>query len=163
MGGGPKRPAPSQEQGPAAKPTAPIAAAASDEFSFTAPQGWKPGTTGPFRKVAFEVEDNGEKCEITVSSLAAAGSGLLPNINRWRGQIGLKEMEQAEMQKAVEPVSVDGHDGHVIELVGDRKTIIGAIVIVSDQGWFVKLTGEKALAAREKANFMGFVKSVKFK
>ncbi len=165
-GGEPKRlgpaagPGPGPVQGPAAKPADPVA---SDEISFTVPLGWKPGTTGPFRKVAFEVTDEDQKCEITVSSLSAAGSALLPNVNRWRGQIGLKEFEQAEMQKALEPVAVDGHDGHVIELVGDRKTIIGAIVIVGEDGWFVKLTGEKALAAREKANFMSFVKSVKFK
>lgn len=164
--GGPKLPGaepPKREQGPAAPPKAPVEPVESDEFSFTAPTDWKPGTTGPFRKAAFEVTADGEKCEITVSSLAAAGSVLLPNINRWRGQIGLQEIEQAELQKALEPVTVDGHDGHVIELVGDRKSILGAIVIVEDQGWFVKLTGEKKLAAREKANFISFVKSVKFK
>ena len=155
---GAERPGP--EQGPTAQPAEP---AASDEFSFTAPQGWKPGTTGPFRKAAFEVVDGDQKCEITISSLAAAGSALLPNINRWRGQIGLKEIEQAELQKVLEPISIDGRDGHVVELTGDRKSIFGAVVIVGDQGWFVKLTGDKALADREKASFMSFAKSLKFK
>ena len=41
-------------------------------------------------------------------------------------------------------------------------TIIGAVVVVGDEGWFFKLKGSKALAAQEKQSFVAFAKSVKF-
>lgn len=153
------------ETGPAQGPRgAPTAAPSSDEFTYSTPSGWKPGPTGEFRKVSFIVTGEGKsKAEITVSSLAAAGSGLLPNINRWRGQVKLPEVDQKALDQSLVPVLISGKDGQLVELVGPSETILGAVVLVGDQGWFFKLRGDNELAAKEKDNFMSFVKSMKIK
>lgn len=153
------------DMGPAMPgPKGPAKAPASDEFTYDTPAGWKPGPTGEFRKVSFIVNGEGKsKIEVTVSSLAAAGSGLLSNINRWRGQVKLPEVDQATLDKSLEPVTINGKEGQFVELIGSDETIQGAVVVVGDQGWFFKLRGDKQLAAKEKDNFLSFVKSVKIK
>lgn len=154
-----------REQGPSLPERRPgPVAPATDEFTYDTPEGWQPGPTGEFRKVSFFVKgDGGAKVEITVSSLAAAGSALLPNINRWRGQVKLPEVDQATLDKSLVPVAISGKGGHFVELAGGTETILGAVVLVGDEGWFFKLRGDKALAAQEKDNFLSFVKSMKIK
>lgn len=149
------------EAGPSVPPKG---GSSSDEFTYTTPAGWKPGPTGEFRKVSFILTGEGSsKAEVTVSSLAAAGSGLLPNINRWRGQVKLPEVDQGTLDKALVPVIISGKDGQFVELVGEKETILGAVVLVGEQGWFFKMRGDNALSAKEKDNFLSFVKSVKIK
>lgn len=151
-----RRPGPGPEADSAAEPT-------NDEFIYTKPDNWKVGKTGQFRKAAFEVSDGAEKIEITVSSLSKEGSALLPNINRWRGQIALEPLDDAGLAKAMTPIKVADQDGQFVEMNNDREAILGAVVLVGDQGWFFKLKGDRKLALREKDNFQNFVKSMKFK
>ena len=61
------------------------------------------------------------------------------------------------------PVTISGKEGQFVEVIGDKETILGAVVVVGEQGWFFKLRGDQAIAAKEKENFLSFVKSVKIK
>ena len=131
------------------------------------PQGWTPGSTGGMRKLAFAVQDGERKVEITAIDLAASAGGLLPNVNRWRGQIQLSEITQEELDKAVKPIPVAGAEGQYVELVGPedadpRQAILGVVAMLGERAWFFKLSGDADLALREKERFEEFVKSVRF-
>lgn len=58
------------------------------------PESWtsKPGTDG-FTLATIQIPNDGKPLDLTVSSLAWSGSkdGLLLNVNRWRGQMGLPQ------------------------------------------------------------------------
>ncbi len=155
-GGGMRKPAAGPSEDSTPEP-------AGDEFTYKKPDNWKVGKTGEFRKAAFEVADGKESIEITVSSLAKGGSDLLANINRWRGQLSLSSYDKEGLEKAMTPISIGMNEGHFIEMNNDREAILGAIVIVGDQGWFFKLKGDRELAMREKDNFQSFVRSMQFK
>ncbi|MFM9959595.1 MAG: hypothetical protein ACKV2Q_00005 [Planctomycetaceae bacterium] len=149
---------------PASSP-APASVAANGLPQWNVPEGWQPAPGNQFSLAAFEVKEGDNSIKTTISR---AGGDLLENLNRWRGQLGLKAWSPDEMKKTVKTLSIDGQDGTLVELVGtDPRTekpscILGLIVPHADDTWFFKLTGDVELAQREKAHFEAFVQSVKF-
>ncbi len=135
----------------------------SSSLKQTVPENWKQGRLSSMRQAAFEVEEGNEKVEITVMT---AGGGLLPNVNRWRGQVNLKPIGKDELKNTIQPIRIDGHDGMFFELIGTKGTknisIFAIIVEVNNRQWFIKLTGDSWLAAKEKERFLAYAKSIKF-
>jgi hypothetical protein len=136
------------------------------EFSYTIPEGWSAGKLSFLRKAAFEVIDLNleQRIDITVISV---GGDLLSNVNRWRGQIQLQEITQAELDRELKTIEVDGDASPYVDLVGPekpkpRQSILAVIATISDRTWFIKLKGHAELAAREKQNFESFVRSIRF-
>lgn len=149
------------EMASAAPPSAPT------RLAYDVPEGWTTGGIGVMRKAAFVVQDGERKVEITAIDLAAAAGALLPNVNRWRGQIELADFTQAELDEVVVPIQVAGVEGHYVELLGPeetdpRRAILGVVAIRGQKAWFFKLSGDAELALREKERFQSFVKSVEF-
>ena len=146
------------------KPFGQTSRAPAADFHFTTPEGWEKGTASAFRKAAFVVSDGKEKVDITVS---VVGGSILGNINRWCEQVGLETLTQSEMESQVESVRVDGRDGLYVELIGPGErarpeAIFGVIVPQGETAWFLKLRGDKGLAAREQKRFRTFVDSMRF-
>ena len=151
---------------PAAAPPGGGADERTPPLTYDTPQEWLPGKVGGMRKAAFEVHDREQKIEITAIDLPAAGGAMLPNVNRWRDQVGLAPITQAELDRDLKPISIGKLTGQRIELVGvekegRRQTIHGAIVTADDKAWFFKLQGDAALAERERERFIAFVESIR--
>lgn len=156
MGGG--RPAP----GPVNPP-----AAAAASVKYETPEGWKPGRSGGMRKAAFNITAGGETGEVTIIDLAKAASPLLPNINRWRGQVGLKDISEADLPKQSEQLKAGDLDATYVKLIGPEtskpaQAILGAIIYRDNLAWFVKFTGPAKLAEQEQDRFKQFVQSIRF-
>ena len=158
------RPAgPSQAPGPP-EPTAPTKPPANLPFEYAKPGGWELAAGNQFSKIAFKVESAaGETLSITVSDLAAAASALGPNINRWRGQVGLDRVSDAQINEEIKAVKVGDAPGSYVVLKGDKRTILGVIAVRGDKTWFLKAIGENGVAEQEKRKFENFVKSFNFK
>lgn len=148
--------------------TGPGADAAGDspgsipEMSFDVPGGWVAGRLKPFRKISWNVTHDGMTAEFYISSLSAAGSAVGPNVNRWRTQAGLKPLGDAELSDELEDISIGGLPGKLVEISGDKQSIIGAIVVKGDTGWFFKMVGDEGVVSGEKDRVTAFLKSVKF-
>lgn len=133
------------------------------EMSFDVPAGWVAGSLKPFRKISWNIDHDGKTAEFYVSSLAAGGSAIGPNVNRWRGQAGLKTLSEKELANEVDDISIGGETGSFIEISGEKQSIIGAIVVKGDTGWFFKLVGDPDVVSHEKDNVKAFLKSVRFR
>jgi hypothetical protein len=142
-------------------------------LTYDTPKGWVPGNATGMRKAAFVVQDGDQKVEVTAIDLAvgpgaASGAGaLLPNVNRWRGQIKLPETTQAELDKSVRRIQVADVEGSYVELLepegsDSRQAILAVVATRGGKAWFFKLWGHAELALREKPRFEEFVKSVRF-
>lgn len=129
-------------------------------LKYEVPAGWQEEPASGFRKASFKIHADGETGDVSVSDLAAAAGDLLPNVNRWRGQVGLEPMTQAEVEKQAETMDVGTRQGQYIEMIGDEKATLGVIVTTDDRAWFIKLTGEKKLVERQRENFKAFVHSL---
>lgn len=147
--------------------TADPAPAAASAIKSTAPANWKEGRVGGMRKAAFDIQEGDLKAEVTVIDLPGEAGDRLANVNRWRGQVGLQDLTADELAKSMTKVPVGDLQGDYVELVGDAsvakpQTILGAIVDHGGKAWFIKLQGDRELAAKQIENFKSFVKSVTF-
>ena len=170
MGGGAGQPARGPAPGPAPGPTPGPAnppAAASAQLKYKTPEGWKPGRSGGMRKAAFNITAGGETGEVTIIDLSKEHSPLLPNINRWRGQVGLRDITEAELSKESEQLKAGDLEATYVKLIGPKTSkpataILGAIIYRENLAWFVKFTGPPKLAEQEADRFKQFVQSIRF-
>jgi hypothetical protein len=134
------------------------------------PAGWQevPPTRMLRAKYVVAAADANARAEVNVSSFPGEVGGLLANVNRWRGQVGLPPVSEAEVDQAAAPLDVPGGKAMLVDVTGtDSKSgqatrLIGAIVPRPGHTWFYVLRGPEALAAREKPAFIRFVQSVRY-
>ena len=127
------------------------------------PSHWRRGGARAMRLASFEIPGAGaEVGDVSISTLSSGGGGLLPNVNRWRGQVGLGSTDDDTLAKeAIKVTLKGGQEATVVDLGGKGPTrILGAIVPDGDKSWFFKLTGPDALVAKERENFVGWIKSM---
>lgn len=157
-------PAPAPAPTPAAAPAPAAANAGGDGLpEWQVPAGWKAAGQKPMRLASFDIAgDGGAVADLSISAFPAAAGGLLPNVNRWRGQIGLEAVDEAGLAKESKTVKLAGGSAAtVVDLGGGQERILGAIVPAGGRTWFFKLKGPDALVAKERGNFMKFLESVK--
>ena len=69
-----------------------------DKPAWTVPAGWQEGPLAQFLTAKYVIAGNdGAEASVNVSSLAGDGGGLLPNVNRWRAQLGLAPETEASL------------------------------------------------------------------
>ena len=107
----------------------------------------------------FAVEKGTAKADVTVSVFPNSTGGNLANVNRWRRQIGLPEVGEAELPTLVKPLDEKIPDSILVELVNGNRKMIGAIVPRGGQWFFFKLFGDAEAVAAQKEAFVTFARS----
>ncbi len=133
------------------------------------PASWQEVPPTQMLMAKFLAKSSGEaQVEITVSAFPGPAGGMLPNVNRWRGQINLQPIEDAELKELISSLDVEGGNAMLVDMTGgdaDSGTetrIIAAVVPKEGRTWFYKLMGDPQVAEREKAAFIEFVKTIKY-
>lgn len=132
------------------------------------PATWQEAPPTQMLKAKFlATGDAGTKAEITVSVFPGDVGGPLANVNRWRNQISLSPVGQAELEKVVSPLDVTSGKAMLVDMIGNKSSdgksrrLIGAIVPQGGRTWFYKMLGDELVVAREKDAFIKFVKNAK--
>jgi len=151
---------------PGRVPSSNVTTLPSSPPDFEKPAGWKSQPASGMRKAAFSIGDTADATEVTVIDLPTMGT-LLDNVNRWRQQVDLSEIDSAQLNKLVKPLTVDGQVAHFVELIGpntseNQEAILGVITERDGRSWFVKMKGKASLVEQEKENFQNFISSIKF-
>jgi hypothetical protein len=83
---------------------------AEPTFPTELPDGWKRDKTeSPQRFAAFEVTGTEPALEVTVVRTSGpSAADVLKNVNRWRGQMSLREIIAAELPQCTRETTVDG-------------------------------------------------------
>lgn len=142
---------------------APAADPATD-LTWTPASSWTAKPASGMRRGSYSIKDaSGAEADLSVIALAGSAGGLLDNINRWRGQIGLAPLAAAQLADEVTTLKSDaGIEMSVVDMTnpgGER--ILGAILPRAGQNWFFKLKGPSALITQEKPAFLACLKSIK--
>ena len=134
------------------------------------PPGWQRQPPAPMRKASFVVEGaDGAKVDISVTSFQGESGGLLANINRWRGQLGLEAVDAEHLESIIERRALAGRDFVIVDLANEqaqpdkRQRVIGAIVAAIGETWFFKMTGDDALTTAQKPALLEVLESVEFR
>jgi hypothetical protein len=139
------------------------AAATSREIQWKIPTGWKEQPPSSMRVGSFLViGKNGQTADVSVIPLFGAAGGDLANINRWRDQIGLGPLSEAELPKQSETISAGGRRMRLIDFANSKKRLVAAIYIQGERSWFFKMMGDDPTVAEAKPAFLRFLQSLQF-
>lgn len=131
------------------------------EIAWAVPEGWRrvPGDR-PMRVATFEAGDD-VPVEVVVSVFPGDTGGLLANVNRWRGQVGLGPITEAALSSEVEAFASDGIQGHTMRLRGEQIHLLGAAVFEpeADRTWFVKAIAPPSVADALEPQVNAFARS----
>jgi hypothetical protein len=141
---------------------APAARKKSAELTYQTPAGWEKAKGNGISQATFQITAGDQTATVTVTPLPGGAGGLEQNVNRWRGQVGLKPQSDEEVKKSVTPIPVSGMDGQYVDLEGATQRILAVLAARDDTTWFIKMSGPVQLVGREKANFEAFVRSIRF-
>jgi hypothetical protein len=146
----------------------PIEPAQRGPLQYTLPERWQEKPPSPMRLASFKATaPNGKETDVSIVSLPGIAGGDLANVNRWRGQVQLGPIDEDTLAKSVERVTANGHEYLVVNLVsdvpidGEKRRILAAILDENDRAWFIKMTGEDAAVASQKAAFTDFLSGLK--
>jgi hypothetical protein len=133
---------------------------------WTAPADWQPKPLGEMRIGSFTVSNDAGSADISIIAFPGEAGGLLANVNRWRGQLGLAPLADGDLAGAT--TALDGAGGlhfTIVDLTGQAggapARMLGSILSFEGQTYFFKLTGPDTLVTSEKPAFLDFLKTVK--
>ena len=158
--------------GPAAAPAAPVSTntekvpAEAGLPNWQAPEGWQERAPGPMLTAAWTATgENGAQADVTVSKLSGDGGGLVANVNRWRGQLGLQPASESEITSAVEWQEIGSGRSYLVDLKGTNvrsgqpARMLAVGVPTENETWFYKFMGDDAVIEKERARFIQFIQS----
>ncbi len=144
-------------------PTAPL-------VSWVTPEGWVEMASGSaMRYATFSIKGlHGHDVDVSITPLPAMQGGELENVNRWRGQVGLDPIDQEELDKQAEKVSIGGEEARLFDMTSKEATVHGEhyqrilAVTHSMPGkiWFFKMMGVAETVGEQKEAFQAFLKSI---
>ena len=133
--------------------------------NWTMPADWQEASAGSFLLAKFTIAgDNGATATVNVSQSAGDGGGLMPNVNRWRGQLGLPPANET----LAITFNFTSGQGQVVNIngtnvqTGQAGEIQAVVVSLTDRTYFYKLMGDPNVVNAHKEEFMTFVKGAKY-
>ncbi len=136
-------------------------APAPGELAWTAPASWETKPLGAMRKASYTV---GGQADFSLIAFPGQAGGDLANINRWRGQVQLPPLTEAQLPAETQSLASGPLTFTLVDFTGQSKAgptrLVGAILAFGDQSYFFKLMGPDAVVASAKPEFIAFLKSV---
>jgi hypothetical protein len=132
------------------------------------PATWEEQPLAEMRLGSFKVAgENGSSADVSIIEFPGEAGGLMPNVNRWRGQVQLQPLGAEELNQTIQKIDLAGIPVSLVDLstpptVAKPSRILGAVLERPDRTWFVKMTGPPDLLEKERAAFLDFVKSFRF-
>lgn len=158
-----------QEQGQTAQPprerigeTASTPQFRDSTATWDIPEGWREMPDPPPMRLATYVTDGPSgDVEIAITRFPGDVGGILANLNRWRGQVGLGSINEGELDNHVEYFTLPGFEGYYSHMRGPQQHMIavGIHEEAIDQTWFVRVTTDGASAEAVKDEVLEFAKS----
>lgn len=150
------------------------AAGAVQRFAWKTPAGWSDEARRPgsLRKGSWTLDDAPQAdCSLVV--LGGSGGGLLGNVNRWRGEMGLAPIDQAAAD-ALPRRTMLGREAVYVDLAGTYSggmggggtitdaRMLGLIIALPQATLFLKFTGPAEVVAANREAFESLANSITF-
>ena len=152
----------------AATPAMPPAAAPSGpQPVLETPANWKEQSASAMVVKSYAVSDEkAGKAAVSITTFPGQVGGALANVNRWRAQIGLGPITEAELPANTKTVDVAGGKGTMVDLTGKdaagKPARLVAIMAPREGAvWFFKLTGNGPEVEHETANLLKLAKTAR--
>lgn len=143
----------------------------SDALTWTAPADWQAKATSAMRKGSYAVPAPGpnatddDAADLAIFAFPGDTGGLLSNLNRWRGQIGLPPIQENELPQATTQLTQGTLQFTIVDFTAtaDDMRLIGAVLSGHGETYFFKMTGPRATLAAQKQAFLDMLKTVRLR
>jgi hypothetical protein len=145
------------KEAPASALGASPAAARPHGVRWTAPRGWKDLPGAGMRVATLQPPASSGKAEATVTAFPGGVGGELANVNRWRGQIALPPLAEADLPAARRSVRCPLGEIAVYDFTGGGAKptrLVAGMISVRGTTWFFKLMGDAPAVAADKPAFL---------
>ena len=112
-----------------------------DASNWPIPDTWRlRNDTRPMRLATFEAPATDGWVEVAITRFPGRVGGELANVNRWREQIGLGPISEAELLGAIERFTCEAGPGYLARLSNEHAQTLAIAVYESaaDRTWFVR-------------------------
>jgi hypothetical protein len=136
---------------------------------WTVPSDWQTLPPSQFLFAEFSITGtNGANAAVNVAQMGGEGGGWLANANRWRSQLGLPQIAEADLSMLATTIDSPNGKIQIVDFNGtDAKTgkparLVGAVVPQNGQTWFYKLMGDEPIIAQQTNAFIKFIQSANY-
>lgn len=143
-----------------AQQQAPPSTKAPGGFNITLPQGWQQVQPGRMILHSFSTPSG---AMVNVSAFPGDVGGVVMNVNRWRGQLGLGAATEEQINSALKADKLGSVDAQRVDLANASQRLIVTFGMVDGKTWFIKFTGTTEQIDEAMSGFDQFVKSVNWK
>jgi hypothetical protein len=105
----------------------------------------------------FSIPVSTRTCELTISQLSGDAGGLLANVNRWRGQLGLPPVDGRELASLVVSETFGRYAFRMVGLSREDRAMSVAILELDGTSWFFKLSGRPDDVSALRGQFVRFL------
>ena len=139
------------------------------ELTWAVPKGWQEKPGSGFRTATFVIPGSGSMTgDLSVTVLEGEAGGLLSNVNRWRGQLGLSDLTERQLTEVVKNIRPGGRAMTLVRFASEtnlidgkyKKRLLAAVYSTQGKTWFFKLFGEDQLVQSAEQDFLKFLESV---
>ena len=103
--------------------------------------------------------DSGETLDFSITSFPGEVGGILANVNRWLGQVGMEPTDESGLTKYLSNRTIDEKPAKLVLAESNDQALYAAILLHEGRSWFLKLMGDVELARSEKTNFLRLIDS----
>ncbi|MFT5206834.1 MAG: hypothetical protein ACI9CF_000575 [Candidatus Omnitrophota bacterium] len=134
-----------------------------------APKTWAEKEASGMRLYSYTIQgEGGASAEVSVIALPTPSGTLIDNINRWRGQLGLEPIAQAQIMEQVVEITVNELDFRTITIqsanpdgaITSARSSIIAMLTFANTDYFFKLIGQSELVESNQAAFTAFLNTI---
>jgi hypothetical protein len=85
------------------------------------PEGWERQAGNEMRFATLRLKAKDNPLEISVTDLPPSAASVLPNVNRWRGQLGLPAVSESDLPKVTAQLKIDSATATTVDFTGVSK------------------------------------------
>ena len=137
----------------------------NEEFDWVKPESWIEFEGSSMRLASFHVPYSYGLGELSLFVLDGDGGGLIANVNRWRGQIGLPTQTLIEINASSDNKENDLGQYQIFKIINRvdfNQAFMCAVMPIGNRTIFVKLNIEKIGINEADDDFLDFCQSFKF-
>ncbi len=128
--------------------------------TWEAPDHWQRKPTTSIRMGNYVVSgESGESLDFSITSFPGDVGGILANVNRWLGQVGMDATDESGLSRYMSDRMIDEKPAKLVIAESNDQALYAAILFHEGRSWFLKLMGDRNLARSEKKNFIGLLDS----
>lgn len=130
--------------------------------AWTVPAGWEAQAASSMRIATFAAPGEAGPADVAITTFPGDVGGLLANVNRWRGQLGLPPTTEGEIARSREDLETLSGTAVVLEFANADTATLVSTLRHDNASWFVKMTGPVGTVRAQAENFRLFVRSTDF-